>query len=342
MHFRLLFVCIAASLYGAEVGSTYAITTTIFLSEFQNTTATHQPKSSLIATEIPPPYSTTAKATAKAFFNNTSTASNSSNATLPSPPLSSDQSDALTSFLNLITSIPDNILSAGENGVKDFFTNISSCVTGDSKALEDTVASQLPKLASLAHEVGGEITSAAGAGASIVTSLAGAGESAVKSEASEVTSVAASLVTQATSEIAGKISEAVPVATSLLGDAGGFLSGLGQNINLKERADALDILDEVGTVTACIANAVTTNPLFKVGECAKDLATLVVPAAELLRLKQLTGAAGGVVKVVQALTTSKSLGDVLKNGGAAVVDVLQGVSGIGDTVKDCQFLAGKN
>ena len=132
------------------------------------------------------------------------------------------------------------------------------------------------------------------------------------------------------------------MATSLLGDVGSFLSGLDDDLGLKERADALDILEEVGAVTACIANAVTTNPLFKVGECAKDLATLAVPAAELLRLKQLTGAAGGIEKVVQALTGSKSLGELVKNGRAAVVDLLKGVSGVSDTVKDCHFLLGKN
>lgn len=163
-----------------------------------------------------------------------------------------------------------------------------------------------------------------------ITSLAGVGASAVESKATAV-------VPHLTSEIANKISAALPVATSLLNNAGSLLSGLG----LKERADAGDILEEVGTVAACIANAVSTNTLFIIGECAKDLATLVVPVAELSNLKEFTGVAGGVGKVVEALKASRSVGDVVRNGGSAMVDLLKGVSAVKDTVKTVGFWWGR-
>lgn len=315
MWYHLLSITIAAAFNGVHLVLAYAIfTTTIFSVDSQDAIPTIQ------ATSIPQA-SPTAAVTQPALspISNTSTVSVTNNATLPTLPLNDNQSDALTSFLNLLTSIPDNLLSAGEDGVKDFFANISSCVSGDSGALEDTIASQLPKLSSLTHEVEGKLTSAVGAVPSIV-----------KSEASKATSLAGI----GASVVASKVSQAVPKATSILGD-------IGHDLGFK-RADASDILKEVGQVTACLSNAVTSNPIFEVGKCAADLVSVAIPAANLLRLKQLTGVVGGAVKAVETLKNATSLEDVVKGGGNALVDLLKGVADVTGAATDCAFLVQGN
>jgi hypothetical protein len=153
---------------------------------------------------------------------------------------------------------------------------------------------------------------------------------------SKASSAAAPIITEATSVIASKVSEAVPKATSLLGE-------LGKDLGFKRApVDAVDILKEVGQVTACLSNAVTTNPIFEVGKCAADLASLAIPAANLLRLKQLTGAVGGVVKAVETLKKAKSAGDVVKGGGNVLLDLLKGVADVTGAAQDCAFLVQGN
>jgi len=180
------------------------------------------------------------------------------------------------------------------------------------------------------HEVEGRLTSAAGAGASVVKSEASKATSFTGVLQSKATFIAAPLISHATSVAASKISEAIPVATSLLGD-------LGHIVGFK-RADAVDILEEVGQVTACLANAVTSNPLFQVGECAADLASLAIPALELLRLKKLIGVVGGVAEAVETLKNAKSVEDVVQGRGNALLDLLKGVANVSEAAKGCAFL----
>jgi hypothetical protein len=125
----------------------------------------------------------------------------------------------------------------------------------------------------------------------------------------------------------------------VLGDLGKLGKGLGFK---REPADAVDILKEVGQVTACLSNAVTTNPIFEVGKCAADLASLAVPAADLIRLKKLTGAVGGAIKAVETLKKAKSAGDVVKGGGNVLLDLLKGVSDVTGAAQDCAFLVQGN
>ncbi|KAH8685772.1 hypothetical protein BGZ60DRAFT_542931 [Tricladium varicosporioides] len=258
----------------------------------------------------------------KAPFTNTTDS-------FPALPLSNNQALALSDFLTLISNIPENLLEAGETGVETFFKDVSSCFSKETKPLISTASAVISKATSLAGVVESKITSAA---APVIT---------------KASSVA--------SEIEGKITSAVaPVASkasSIAGEAGdkvsSLLGGIGISIHLARSPPAVlakdGVLDDIFDAGKCLFNSVSSNPIFDVGKCAADIAGLLPTSGPALlakvdNIRKLLKDVGGLAKVLAGLAKAGSRADALKAGGTALVQLLQDVTDVGNSVKDCKFL----
>lgn len=126
--------------------------------------------------------------------------------------------------MNLILTAPDNILQEGDEDVIAFYTNISSCLSNVTSALESAVSNLVPEVKSIGQEIASDVHLAGSKATSFLGSLTsdipgaistaksalGSLESdgasifhavpaAAKSIESKITSIAPSIITQAAS-----------------------------------------------------------------------------------------------------------------------------------------------
>ncbi|CZR59843.1 uncharacterized protein PAC_09737 [Phialocephala subalpina] len=202
------FQCIAI-LGAVRLGSAHVIaTTTVFVDIFPSSTVTvHATASTAVTLSV----KASAKAVATPIVNSTNT---NTNVTLPSFPLNSDSLSGLNSLMNLILSAPDDILQAGDADVVGFYTNISSCLSNVTLALEAAASNLVPEISSLAHEVGSDIAKGASKATSFIASLTSDIPGAISTAKSVAKSIE-SKISSLTSEIPGAISTAKSVAKSI-------------------------------------------------------------------------------------------------------------------------------
>ena len=177
MYLRLLFSLFVGTLSIAPLCSSYAITATILLDLYPlaSTEDVYKTASSPVVTYI----ATSSDAvyhlkpsvtTTPTWSNNTATSISSADASLLLFLLSSNQSAALFSFLSLVSSVPDEILQAGNSSAHTFFANISSCLTNKTNAIQQAISLAVPALKNAAISIEGRLTSAI---IPLATSLAG-------------------------------------------------------------------------------------------------------------------------------------------------------------------------
>jgi hypothetical protein len=87
-------------------------------------------------------------------------------------------------------------------------------------------------------------------------------------------------------------------------------------------------------VGACIAVSANKNPVFKVVDCAINIAEALVPAARLLKISSDIEEAGGVTSILKALGGTASV----KTVGGAFLGVLNEATNISGVAKACSFL----
>ena len=107
---------------------------------------------------------------------------------------------------------------------------------------------------------------------------------------------------------------------------------------LKKRPELGDFVNQLSTLDVCLSTAVDNNSIFKVGDCAFDLAELVFPLARIAKVKKLVGDIGGAATVVKTLAEAKSMTQAVTAGRSQVLDLIKEVSGVNDVVKACKFL----
>jgi hypothetical protein len=282
--------------------------------------------------------------TPPAWSNNTLiTSIGGADASLLPLPLSTNQSAALFSLLNLITSIPDEVLQAGNASVHAFFTNISSCLTNQTKAVEQAVSLAVPALENAVTSLGGRLTSAV---VPLATTLAGD----ITSFINPAVTVAASAVESGARGVANHASAMIPAVTSLAAPIESIAINIAQDIDsffknrreilkkLKERSQLGDKVNQLSKLDACLSTSLDNNSIFKVGDCAAELAKLAFPLARIARVKELVGDVGGAAKAVKDLVEAKSVGEAVAAGGSQVLDLVKEVSRVNHVVKACKFL----
>jgi hypothetical protein len=349
MYLRLLYGLVLNILSSAYLCSSYAITTTILLDSYQLTnteavyTAAPSPAVAQTATSSNPVYNS--RPSASPIWSNTTVTQNisSSDASLLPLPLSSNQSAALFSLLNLMESVPSDILQAGNSSIQTFFTNISSCLTNQTKAIEQAISLAVPALEHAAISLEGKLTSAiVPLATSLARDLTSAVAPAITAAASAIESGAKGVASHATALIPAVTSLAAPVesgAKSIGQDIGNFFKKRRQLAEILQRRSELgDIVSQLSTLDACLSTAVDSNSIFKVGDCAFELAELVFPLARVAKVKKLVGDVGGAAKVVKTLGEAKSVSQAVAIGGSQVLDLVKEISGVNDVVKACKFL----
>ncbi|KAF8853088.1 hypothetical protein BDZ45DRAFT_729752 [Acephala macrosclerotiorum] len=264
-----------------------------------------------------------------------------------------------TPIVNSTNTNTNTILQAGDADVVGFYTNISSCLSNVTLALEAAVSNLVPEVSSLAHEVGSNITKGASKAtlftASPTSGIPGAvstAKSIAKSIESKINSVAPALATslfhEATSDIAAAAKSVasklhlpfkprgkIETRRGLTDITSEFFntSDIDPYFKPKSKPRALPSLEPRNLTTlspspsACISAAADTNPLFQIGDCAFHIAELVTPASKILKLKDLIEGAGGAMNVVPTLGNAKDATSVVKIGGQGVLDVLKGALG---------------
>jgi len=267
---------------------------------------------------------------------------------LPSLPLNGDSLSALGSFIQILNNIPDNILSLGDEAVTSFYTNISACLADETAAIKSAALKLAPALASLADNIGSDIATATSIFGSLTSEIPGpisTAESAVNSVVSDVTSAVAPIVTSATAVVGSLISDAVPIASSIGGDINSIIGSIPNPFALHKRSSSLfslsrieDIASELSDLAICLSAAAQSNPLFKVADCASEIASVAIPAARFVEVKRAVAVAGGEVKIIQTLGNATSADEVVKIGGQGVLDGLKELSGMSDLVGKCKFL----
>jgi hypothetical protein len=210
-------------LFGAgHLGLSYLIiTTTAFIDVLASSTLTI-----LATTSTAPETPSTASALAATTSSFYSTGA-ITNVTLPPLPLNGASLSALDSLMNLILTIPDNILQEGDQDVVAFYSNVSYCLTNVTSALENAVSSLIPEAKSIGQEIASVVISEGSKATSFLASLTSdipGAVSTVKSIAASVESDAASIfhdVTAAGKSIEPKITSAAP---ALVTEAGSIIT----------------------------------------------------------------------------------------------------------------------
>jgi hypothetical protein len=231
----------------------------------------------------------------------------------PSTPSVLD-SDFLTAFLSLITTITDTDL-ASPQGTSEFFIKVRNCLSG---TLQGIFISNLPILvsassqfASITSAVPAAIASAIGAVESKASNIASVATE-IPAKATSIANVVESRVTALIPQITSAVGEipkvVVPAVTSVLADVGGDIGNFFGGLFGKRQ-----VLDTV----KCSGIAVKTTVVFKVGNCVIGLAGARV-YENIINLRTFVEDAGGV-----ALATSN-------------VDVLNVVATLGQEVEGCR------
>jgi hypothetical protein len=350
MYLSFLFGLVLGVLSSAQLCSSYAITTTILLDLYQVTTteavykAASPPAITQTAASSRGVYHLKPSATTTLIWSNTtSTVISIADASLLPFPLSSNQSAALFSLLSLVSSIPDNVLQAGNSSTHIFLSNVSSCLSNQTKAIEQVISLAVPALKNAATSIEGRLTSAV---LPLATSLAGDFTSAVN----PALTAAASAIENGAKGVASHASAILPAITSLAAPIENGAKAIGQDIGdffqkkrqladiLQNRSELGAIANQLSTLDTCLSTAVDSNSIFQVGDCAFELAKLAFPLARIAKLKKLVGDVGGAERAVKTLVEAKSAAQAVTVGGSQVLDLIKEVSGVDDVVKACKFL----
>ena len=138
------------------------------------------------------------------------------------------------------------------------------------------------------------------------------------------------------SNIERDLKKLIPSITSFAKDAETEISNGVADVGntLKNIFGKRDLLSDIENVGACIAVSANKNPLFKVADCAINIAEALVPAARLLKIRSDIETAGGVKSVLEALGGKATA----KTVGGAVLSVLKEATNISGVAKACSFL----
>jgi hypothetical protein len=190
------------------------------------------------------------------------------------------------------------VLELGDQAATSFYSNISACLADDTKALKDAALNLAPALLNLAGNIESDIATATSIFGSLTSQIPGAistAESAVNSFVSDVTSAVAPVITSATAIVGSLISDAAPIASNI---GNGINSIIGEIPNpFSKRSSSLskieDVVSNLSNLATCLSTAAKSNPLFKVADCASEIASVAIPAASFLRVKKAVAVAGG-------------------------------------------------
>jgi hypothetical protein len=138
------------------------------------------------------------------------------------------------------------------------------------------------------------------------------------------------------SNIESDLKKLIPSIISFAKDAETEISnGVAEVGNtLKNIFGKRDLLSDIENVGACIAVSANKNPLFKVADCATNIAEVLVPAARLLKIRSDIETAGGVKSILEALGGKAAA----KTVGGAFLSVLKEATNISGVAKACSFL----